>query len=457
MALKDAKQLLESVFSAQSVVLIGASANPRSFGFQVARALIRNFDGIVHYVNPTEARVFGYPTYAKIDEVPVGPHLWIFATPTKNFGQTLRLIGNRQPLGILLLAELSPSILKASHKLISTLSCPVIGPRSAGFYDSTSNLDTLPLPAEVLPRPRSGATGVITDNRDVAYGLLEQVTKYRCGVSRFIDLGESLGTNEIDLLSFLVNDKSTQVILLGIGQTSNTTKFKTVIRKAHQAKKPIIVSLFPPKIIKRLGLHRRKGKHVTPLTKELANQNKLLVTPSWGRAVDLALLCQTQPLPEGRGVVAISNFGAYCVYLASALESSTMQLAKLQPSTRTALKENLPPYCRSDNPLGLYTNADEVRLDIALQIVLGDSNAHSIIISLLPESPNIDPDYLYVMLRHRLKDLNTPKTLIAVIPATERDNLLIQSFERLSIPVYSNSHRAVTTLENAHKLANLLK
>lgn len=445
------------MLSPKSIVLIGASDNPRSFGFQVARSLIRDFEGPVHYVNPTEARVLGYPTFAKISEVPEGAHLWIIATPTREFAQTIGLIGERGPKGILLLFELQSANFDAARKAITQLTCPIIGPRSAGFYNSTTKIDMIPLPAEVLPRPRNGATGVITDNRDVAYGLLEQVTKYRCGVSHFIDLGETLGTTETDVINFLIQENNTRVILLGTGQITNPTKFRTAIQRAHRANKPIIVSLWPQNITKQLGLHRRTGKTVTPLTKALADEYNLMVTSSWGRAVDLALLCQTQPLPEGKGVAAISNFGAYCVYAASALHDSPMQLAQFEPNTITALKEHLPPYCRSDNPIGLYTNADEERLDTALRIVLSDSKVHSILISLLPDSPNIDPDYLYVMLRQRLKALKTPKTIIGIIPATERDNLLIDSLERLNIPVYSNSHRAVTTLENAYQLNNLLK
>jgi acetyltransferase len=457
MASKSPKQRIKLLFSPPSIVLIGASDNPRSFGFQVARSLIRDFEGPVYYVNPTEARVLGFSTFASINEVPKGSHLWIIATPTREFTKTLRLIGKRQPLGILILFELQSAQFEAAKKEIAKIACSVIGPRSAGFYSSINHFDMMPLPSEVLPRPRDGATGVITDNRDVAYGLLEQVTKYRCGISLFIDLGESLGATETDFLAYLAQDKATRVILLGAGQISNISKFRTAIRKAHRAMKPIIISLWPQEIIKQLGLHRRTGRSVTPLTRSLAEKHNLMVTPSWGRAVDLALLCQTQPLPEGRGVVAISNFGAYCVYAASALHDSPMQLAQLQPATLAALKESLPPYCRNDNPIGLYTNADEERLDTALRLVLQDPNAHSILISLLPDSPNIDPDYLYVMLRQRLKALKSPKTIVGIIPATERDNLLIDSLERLNIPIYSNSHRAVTTLENAYQLNKLLK
>ncbi len=457
MVSKSAHEQIQSLLAPSSIVLIGASDNPLSFGFQVARSLIRDFEGPVHYVNPTEARVLGYPTFATINEVPEGSHLWIIASPTRDFTETLRIIGKRQPVGILLLFELQSTEFDAARKTIAKLSIPVIGPRSAGFYSSSTNIDMIPLPTEVLPRPRNGATGVITDNRDVAYGLLEQVTKYRCGVSLFMDLGETLGTTETDFLAFLTQDTGTRVILLGVGQITNLTKFRTAVRKAHRVKKPIIISLWPQKITNQLGLHRRTGKAIQPLTAALAKEHNLMVTSSWGRAVDLALLCQNQPLPEGKGVVAISNFGAYCVYAASALHDSPMELAKLLPDTIATLKENLPPYCRSANPIGLYTNADEERLDIALRIVLADPTAHSILISLLPDSPNIDPDYLYVMLRQRLKTLKSPKTIIGIIPATERDNLLIDSLERLNIPVFSNSHRAVTTLENAYHLHTLLK
>ncbi len=457
MASKAAKKQIEPVFSPMSIVLIGASDKLRSFGFQVARSLIRNFDGPVHYVNPTEASVLGSPTFATISEVPEGSHLWVITIPTKDFAKTIRLIGKRQPVGIILLFELPQTHFDVARKAISKVPCPVIGPRSAGFYNSSTAFDLIPLPPEVLPRPRKGFAGIITDNRDVAYGLLEQVTKYRCGVSLFVDLGESLGTTETDVLAFLAKDSETRVILLGAGQISNSLKFRTAIRNAHRVKKPVIVSLWPQDLTRQLGLHRRTGKTITPLTIDLAKQHNLMITSSWGRAVDLALLCQTQPLPEGLGVVAISNFGAYCVYAASALHDSSLQLAKLQPNTLTALKENLPPYCRNDNPIGLYANADEERLDTTLRIVLADPNTHSVLIALLPNSPNIDPDYLYVMLGQRLKALKIPKTIIGVIPATERDNLLIGSLERLNIPIFSNSHRAVTTLENAYLLNTLLK
>ena len=449
MASKSVKPLIRSMLSPKSIVLIGASDNPQSFGFQVARSLIHDFDGPVHYVNPTEARVLGFPTFATITEVPPGSHFWILATPTRDLAETITHIGKRAPVGILMQFELPSSQFDEVRKAISKLSCPVIGPRSAGFYYSSPYIDMIPLPAEALPRPKKGAAGIITDNRDVAYGLLEQVTKYRCGVSLFIDLGETLGITEAELLAYLTQDETTRVILFGVGQISNPKKLQAEIRKAHRSHKPIIVSLWPQEITQQLGLHRREGKSITPLTNEFAEQHSLMVTSSWGRAVDLALLCQTQPLPQGQGVVAVSNFGAYCVYAASALHESTLHLAPLEPQTINALKENLPPYCRNDNPIGLYTNADEERLDTALRIILTDPNADSIIISLLPDSPNIDPDYLYVMLRQRLKSL-------AVIPATERDNLLIRSLEQLNIPVYSNSHRAVTTLENAFTLNNLL-
>jgi acyl-CoA synthetase (NDP forming) len=455
MSTKPPQEPLAPLFAAKSVVLIGASGNTQSFGFQVARSLIRHFKGPIHYVSATEAKVLGDTTFASISEVPKGNHLWIIATITKDFGDTLRLIGQHDPLAILILIEILPEHQADVRKVIGTLSCPVIGPRSAGFYDSTSHLDMIPLPPEVLARPPQGTAGVITDNRDVAFGLLEQLSKYRCGTSRFIDLGETYGLQETELINFFAHDDATKVILLGTGQISDLSAFKDAIKTVHKVNKPIIVSLFPEEITSKLGIHRRTGDTITPLTTDLAKQNGLMVTSSWGRAVDLTLLCQNQPLPQGPNVVAISNFGAYCVYAASALHNSKLNLAQLSPDTKSALHDNLPPYCRCDNPICLYTNADEVRLDTALRIVLPDPNAHSLILSLLPASPNLDPDYLYVMVRQRLKTLQTPKTIIAVIPTRERDNLLVQSLERLNIPVYSNHHRAISTLESAYHLSQL--
>jgi acetyltransferase len=453
MGVKSVIQAISGLFKADSVVLVGASANPRALGFQIARSLMRNYKGDVYYVSATEARVLGKQTYATITDVPESEALWIIAGVTKAIPEILRRIGKLKPIAILLLIELPEYLFSQAKKVIANLPCPVIGPRSAGYFDATTNFDLLTIPAEMLSRPTQGATGVITDNRDVAFGLLEQISKYRCGVSRFVDLGETFGTNESEVLDFLVSDSFTRVILFGCGQIASKTRFKKAVTRAKQARKPIIVSLVPQEITEELKLHRRRDSNVIPLTTELASEHNLMITPSWGRAVDLALLCQNQPLPNGLGVAAISNFGAYCVYVADALHGSKLKLAAFRSSTKKALKENLPPYCRSTNPVCLYTNADEIRLDTALQFILPDPTVHSLIISLLPNSPYIDPDYLSVMLRQRLQVTPTEKTIISVVPAVERDNLLIRSLEQLNIPVYSNTHRAVTTLQNAYQLS----
>jgi acyl-CoA synthetase (NDP forming) len=457
MGSKDLPNQMNSLFTPESIVLIGASGNPRSLGFTIARVLIRYFSGPVHYVSATEAKVLGFNTYASITDVPEGKHLWIISTPMKKFPETLRRIKKRQPSGVLILVELPKSLLSGITEVISQFSCPVIGPRSAGYYDSATISDTIILPSEMLSRPPEGAVGAITDNRDVAFGIMEQLSKYRCGVSKFIDLGDSLGTNETDTLSFLTNDPKTHVILFGCGQINQINKFQTAVNYAHQKQKPIIVPLLEQKIIKKLGLHRRTSTSITELTKELTANHQIIPTSSWGRAVDLAKLLQWQPLPRGSGVTVISNFGPYCVNAANAFQNSKLKLITFKAKISQNLKKTLPPYCRAANPVCLYTNADEIRLDATLRIILDDSSTHIIMLSLLPNSPYIDPDYLSVMLRQHLARTETPKTIIGIIPAVEPDNLLIRCLEQLKIPVYSNPHRAISTLETAYRYASTQK
>jgi acetyltransferase len=448
---------LAAFFAPDSIVLVGASAKPQSLGFTIARTLIRQFSGPIHYVSVTEARVLGVNTHADLNDVPPGRHLWIFATLPRDFPETLTQVGEREPAGILLLMEVPDATSSAVSDAISRLRCPVIGPRSAGCYDALTGFDTLAIPTGIVSRPVAGNAGVVADNRDVAFGLLEQLSMYRCGTSHLIDLGECLGIDESDVVSFLAKDPETRVILFGCGQIASPSKFEAAVRDAHRARKPIIACVLPSRINDILFLHRRTGPNVTALTDELAAKYQLLVTSSWGRAVDLALFCQKQPIPQGPGVAVVSNFGAYCVNAASVLHDSQLQLAAFAAESLSTLEETLPPYCRSENPVCLYSNADEMRLDAALRVLLPDPTVHSLLLSLLPSSPFIDPDYLSVMLRQRLAASNTSKPIVAVVPAVERDNLLIQSLEQLQIPVFSNTHRAVTTLENAYRYKSLME
>ncbi len=450
MCSKTSHQELTGLFAPKSIVLVGASSNPQSLGFTVARALLQQFEGPVYYLSPTEAKVLGSPTFARIEEIPQGQHLWIFAAVTKDFPVLLQQIGERTPAALMLLMEIPSHIESEALKVLTGIKCPIIGPRSAGYLDTATMLDTITLPKDMIQRPPSGATGALTDNRDVAFGLLELLSKYRCGVSQVIDLGDAIGVDESDVLSYFAGNPSTRVILLASGQIARLRKFKTAIRSAKRAKKPIIVPQFSEEIVGMLGLHRRTDNGVSDITKELVDELGLIQTSSWGRAVDLAKLCQWQPLPKGPGIAVISNFGPYCVNAASSLQDSKMNVAHLAAETLRQLQDKLPPYCRANNPTCLYTNADEIRLDTALQIVFPDPSVHTVMLCLLPTSPFIDSDYLGIMLRQRLARIKTPKTMIGVIPATEPDNLLVQSLEQLQIPVYSNPHRAVSTLETAY-------
>ena len=76
-----------------------------------------------------------------------------------------------------------------------------------------------------------------------------------------------------------------------------------------------------------------------------------------------SLLCQKQPLPQGTGVATISNFGAYCVYAADALYGSQLELALFAAETRQMLQETLPPYCRPEIPICIYTN-DNITVEV---------------------------------------------------------------------------------------------
>jgi len=431
---------------------VGASSNPQRSGYIVARSLVRNFRGKVHYVTPTENRILGYPAINSIEEVPQGRHLWIFSTLPPSLPEVLRQLASRKPLGVILLVEVHPKEREELAKAIANLPYPVIGPRSAGIYHPSTALDSILALPEVIPRPPNGGAGAVTDNRDVALGLLDQLARQRCGTSCFVDLGDALGLDESDLLGILANDPATNVILLGCGQVAKPKRFAAAIRRAQAAGKPVIAAILPEETVKELGIRRRSAPEMQPLTKEFAQQHGLTITSSWEQAVDLARLCQWQPLPQGPRVALISNFGPYCVDAANALHNSHLELASFDSQLLSQLEAALPPHCRSANPICLYSTADELRLDAALRPLLPNPSIHILILSLLPESPYIGPDYLKVMLSQRLQDKGNTnhKTVVAVVPALEPDNLLVKCLEEIHIPVYPTAHRAVAALETAH-------
>src|SRR5512145_1624211 len=73
------------LFKARSVALIGASSNPRKWGYVMLKNLINGgFTGSIYPINPDADELLGKKVYKTLEDVPETPDLAVIAVPPKS-------------------------------------------------------------------------------------------------------------------------------------------------------------------------------------------------------------------------------------------------------------------------------------------------------------------------------------------------------------------------------------
>ena len=75
---------LDRLFNPRTIAMIGASANPRKWGFVILLNILKgNYSGKVYPVNPKAESILGQKCYPTVADVPETVDLVIITTPAK--------------------------------------------------------------------------------------------------------------------------------------------------------------------------------------------------------------------------------------------------------------------------------------------------------------------------------------------------------------------------------------
>jgi acyl-CoA synthetase (NDP forming) len=100
---------LDRLFNPASIAMIGASANPRKWGFIILLNILKgNYNGKIYPVNPKEESILGYKCYPKVADVPESADLAIITTPANVVPPLIDECGEKGiPFGIVVTSDFS--------------------------------------------------------------------------------------------------------------------------------------------------------------------------------------------------------------------------------------------------------------------------------------------------------------------------------------------------------------
>ncbi|HPR51205.1 MAG TPA: acetate--CoA ligase family protein [Deltaproteobacteria bacterium] len=435
---------LHDFFYPKSIAMIGASDTKGKLGWNVFHNLIsRDCNARIYPINPKCDVIQGVKAYKSLAEIDDDIDVAIVLVPAS---ATVSAVEECCRYGVRYIviesagfAELGEEGKRAQEEMKSVLKkygARALGPNCSGVINTHHNMNQ--------------ALGIVTDLGKGNVGLVAQAGVYASGIlwglRHVMDfgivatIGNKLDINETDILNHLGDDDNIDVICMYLEDITSGRKFVEVAKEVTRKK---------PTIILKSGRTEAGKKAVMSHTASLAGddtindiafrQSGVIRARDNDHMFDLARAFAKQPIPQGDGVLVITYTGSLGVAATDTMYLGGMRLGVLEPELQKRLKEILPGYVQSLNPVdySFTMNAQELRKTIEIGVESKDIGSFIVVLqteildSFIKEMKEID---------------YKGKPIMTCVPCKEFAMDEVIRFEKLGFPVYSTPEMAAEAL-----------
>jgi len=448
---------LEEFFSPKSVAVIGANRTPEKLGYTILENLKISFKGKIYPINPNTAELLGLSAYPSVLDVKEPIDLAIIVVPAEIVKKVTEECIKKKIKAIIIISSGFSEIGEKERELelknlLKGRITRVLGPNCLGVYKK--DLDMIFLPRNRLKRPPEGSISFITQSGAFGSILLDMMANDGVGVSKFISIGNKIDVDEIELIRYLENDLSTRCIAIYLESVINGEEFIKVAKKVTK-KKPIVCF--------KAGKTEKGSEAVLSHTGALAGsaeiysaafkQAGIIEAKTSEEIFDFAKVLANQSVLKNNKIAVVTDGGGFGIVATDAAIEYGLELPSLTEESVKALKEFLPKYAITKNPIDITGDATVERYKKTLEIVLKDKNISGVVCIALMQIPTLTDEIVDV-----IRDCKVFGKPIAVCSAggqyiLERNRKL----EAFGIPVYPTPERAVKALAVLYEYGNILK
>ncbi len=396
--------MLESFFSPHAVAVVGVSREEGKVGHYIFDNLLAaGFAGAVYPVNPRATEVHGHVCYPDVSVLPGPVDLAIIVVPAPAVAPVVEACGLAGIRAVIVISagfkETGPAGAALERDVLATAarhSIRILGPNCLGIISTSSHLNASFAPS----MPEQGTIAFMSQSGALGTAVLDWAAGEGIGLSRFVSLGNKADVSEVDLVRAWADDPDTAVVAAYLEAVSDGAAFVEAAT-ALSAHKPVIAL--------KAGGSDAGARAVSSHTGSLAGSEQaydaafhkagVIRARSVLELFDYAVGFSRQPLPEGPGLVILTNAGGPAILATDACERSGVGLASLEPETITALREALPPASAFYNPVDVLGDAPPERYEAAAEILAKDPNVRAILVILTPQAMTLAAETAQAVVR----------------------------------------------------------
>lgn len=407
---KKETHFLEKFLYPERVAIIGASRNPLRINYHlVANLLNLGFQGKIYPVNPEAKEILGLPAYPYVKSINDTIDLAVIAVPHSSTYSVLKECLEKGVKRMTIVAggfsetgEEGKRIQKEMADLLKIYKARAIGPNALSPINTAINLA---ISFHPLNEMKKGHLSLIFQSGLYEPRLDWLFSEFNLHLNKLIDLGNKMDINEVEVLSYLIQDATTKVIGIHLESIEGDGReFWRLLKEGSREKHLVIL---------KSGRTEAGAKAAASHTGVIVQGNDYIFDSALRQAgairahnieefFDLVkALERFGPLTMKGNRLAIGTLpGGEAVIIADICQMSGLTLASLQPQTREKLQAIFPPWQISGNPFDLgvslqFHDPQKVYTTL-LQAYLADENVDAIALQLPSRATDLPRQYFEI-------------------------------------------------------------
>jgi len=361
--LADAPRPLDRLFRPRSIAIVGASADPRSFGGFVLGNLERfGYDGALHLVSRSSDAINGRPCVKTVDQLPEDVDLAVLAIPEAGVLEAVTTLAARRCHAAVLFAsgyaETGDEGRARQQQLMAAAGAmAIVGPNCMGYTNFAAGLPLTFEPLAPQPREARRGLGVVAQSGFMAATLRDAFVGRGLPVTAVFSTGNEGSVGVEDLLAHYLADAQTRLIVAYAEQIRRPRLFLQLARQARLAGKPIVL-LMPGRSER---ARHAAASHTGALAGDHATATALLqreavvVVDTLDELFDTAAILLSHPQPPAGGTAFVTGSGAMKNIALDLADGIGLALPALAATTVATLSAQLPSFAVAENPLDYTT------------------------------------------------------------------------------------------------------
>jgi acetate---CoA ligase (ADP-forming) len=392
---------LDSFFAPDSIALIGASRDHEKIPGRLLAMLRKNeFPGKLYPINPNYDDIDGLRCYKSVADVGAPIDLAVIIIPARAVLGALEQCAKAGVQNAVIISSGfaeeggdSAAMQDAIAALAKRTSMRISGPNAEGFYSRVQRVAATFSPTvDVKPgAPNLVATkrriGIVAQSGGIGFAIYHRAKALGIALSYVVSAGNESDLGAGEFLDYMVQDASTDVILLFIEGIRDVDKFLIAARRAAEIGKPIIVT----KVGRSGAGERAAASHTASMAGWSAAYDAvfakygLIVSNDLDEAVTIAAVLTTNPLPKGDRVAVLTVSGGAGIWGADTVSMQGLKVPELSASIQTEIRKLLPSYGAACNPIDVTAqgvNSGGLQRSIDLLAISDEVDAILVVLSL---------------------------------------------------------------------------